>query len=87
MRESIWRRKWWHERRSVPASVAYIELENDEGHSVESVAVTCNKCGHCTESFGTGGDSIRRCLALLREECPNGEENWYNTEQGEGDPY
>jgi hypothetical protein len=53
------------------------ELENDEGRPVEGVRATCSRCGHSTESWGTGEASIRRCLVLLREECPEGQENYY----------
>lgn len=60
----------------VPCEVEEIELEGDYG-DIESVRVTCSKCGHETESFGTGDASIKRCLALLNEECPNGENNYY----------
>jgi hypothetical protein len=62
--------------RRIPCSVDYVELEGDYG-PVDSVEVTCSRCGHTTESYGDGADSIRRCLALLKEECPKGESNWY----------
>lgn len=41
------------------------------------IEVTCTRCGHTTESFGESDRSIRRCLALMREECPDGESNFY----------
>jgi hypothetical protein len=44
---------------------------------VESIRATCSRCDHETESFGTGENSIKRCLVLMREECPNGENNFY----------
>lgn len=56
------------------------ELENDEGHPIDGVEATCGKCNHTTTSFGTGEASIRRCLALLSEECPEGEQNYYVSE-------
>jgi hypothetical protein len=52
-------------------------LENEDGFDQEGVRATCGRCGHTTESFGTGEVSRRRCLALLREECPQGERNFY----------
>lgn len=67
----------------VACSVDETELENDEGRPVDGVEVTCSRCQHSTESFGTGPASVRRCMALLREECPNGEENFYYAETGE----
>lgn len=42
-------------------------LENDDGIEVDSVTATCGRCGHDTESFGTGDNSRRRCLVLKRE--------------------
>ena len=65
----------------IPCAVSYEELENENGHPVEGVAVTCSRCGHQTESFGTGDASVRRCLALLREECPRGESHFYVAEE------
>jgi hypothetical protein len=37
----------------------------------------CLRCGHETTSFGVRDASKKRCLALLRDECPNQEENFY----------
>lgn len=41
------------------------------------VIATCSRCEHTTESFGTGENSRKRCLVLMREECPEDEENFY----------
>ncbi len=53
------------------------ELENDDGHQIDGVRAICSRCDHETESFGTGEASRKRCLVLMREECPNDEENFY----------
>lgn len=42
-----------------------------------AVEATCTECGHTTVSFGTSDKSIKRCLVLMREECPRGERNFY----------
>jgi len=60
-----------------------VELENDEGRPVDGVEATCSRCQHSTQSFGTGSASVRRCLVLLREECPEGESNFYYAEDAE----
>jgi hypothetical protein len=60
----------------VEAEVNEEELEGDYG-PVDGVVATCTRCDHTTESFGTSDASIRRCLVLLREECPRGERNYY----------
>jgi hypothetical protein len=61
----------------IKATISYVDLENDRGYDVEGVRVTCERCGHETESFGTSQASIKRCLVLLREECPEREKNFY----------
>jgi hypothetical protein len=60
----------------VEAVVYEEELEGDNG-PVEGVIARCTRCDHETESFGTHEGSIKRCLVLLREECPRGERNFY----------
>lgn len=64
----------------IKCSIDEIYLENDNGYDVDSVSATCSKCGHTTESFGTSESSINRCLVLLNEECPEGENNFYEEE-------
>lgn len=54
----------------VECIVEEIGIENERGVEVASVCVTCTNCGHAVESFGTGEASIRRCLVVMREECP-----------------
>lgn len=61
----------------VRCSFEECDLENDDGREQPGVRATCCRCGHETESFGTGDASYRRCLVLMREECPNGESNFY----------
>lgn len=66
----------------VECEIELIELMSSKGNPVESVRAICTECGHETESFGTGPASIKRCLALMNEECPQGENNFY-VEEGE----
>lgn len=61
----------------VSCTIDSIILENDNGTELPSVMATCSRCQHTTESYGTSDASIRRCLALMREECPLGEHNYY----------
>lgn len=68
----------------VRCSVDEIELEGDYG-PVDSVQATCRRCRHTTESYGTSSASVKRCLALLREECPRGEKNFYVALGNSGD--
>lgn len=60
----------------VTATIDEVELEGDYG-PIDGVEAACTRCGHVTESFGTSEASIRRCLVLLREECPKQECNFY----------
>jgi hypothetical protein len=41
------------------------------------VIVPCSRCGHEVESYGQHQGSVRRCFALLHEECPRQERNFY----------
>ena len=61
----------------VECQIDHGEQEGDYGTMVPCTTATCGRCGHSSESFGTGEGSIKRCLVLLREECPNGESNFY----------
>ena len=63
----------------VSCSIEETSLQGDYG-DVEGVCATCSRCGHTTESFGTGDGSRRRCLMLMRENCPEGESNFYEEE-------
>lgn len=67
----------------IKCDVEEITLEGDYGNDVESTRATCSKCEHSTESYGTSESSVNRCLALMSEECPEGENNYYV----EDDPY
>jgi hypothetical protein len=60
----------------VRCTVEEIELDGDSG-GIPSVSVTCSRCGHDAESYGTDEASIRRSCAILREECPRKEDNFY----------
>lgn len=60
----------------IGVDIEETELEGDYG-DVEGIGATCTRCGHCTESFGTSRASVLRCLALMREECPEEEANFY----------
>lgn len=64
----------------VKCTVEQVEIEGDNGNMIPSVKVTCDECGHSEESFGRKEGSIKRCLALLRENCPEGKENFYVSE-------
>lgn len=61
----------------VECEVEETELERNNGRTLDGVRATCGRCGHETESFGTGENSVKRCLVLMREQCPNNETNFY----------
>lgn len=61
----------------IRCAIDEVSLENEDGRDVEGVTATCSRCGHATESYGTSDASVRRCLVLLREECPRGESHYY----------
>lgn len=53
---------------------------------IDSVRVTCSRCKHTAEAFGTGQPSVRRCFASLRQTCPEHEDNFYVDEDAEEKP-
>lgn len=66
----------------VSCDIEQVELENDDGRPVDGVQATCIRCEHQTESYGTSSNSVRRCLVMMREECPQDESNFYFAEGG-----
>jgi len=59
----------------VPYDIIHTEREGREG-----VEATCSDCGHKTFAYGRSDASRKRCLAQMREECPEWERdpNWKN---------
>lgn len=64
----------------VAISVTEVEIDGDYDNSAAGVEITCSKCGHTEDSFGTDEPSINRCAVLLRENCPLGESNFYKAD-------
>lgn len=61
----------------VAAEIEEADIEDEADQIRPGICATCTRCGHETLSYGTSEASIKRCLALLREECPQGETNFY----------
>lgn len=61
----------------IEVEISYVDIENEQGILLPSVQANCTKCGHITESFGTSERSVKRCLVLLKEECPESSNNFY----------
>lgn len=57
-------------------------LETDDGRFVIGVKATCMCCDSVTEVFGSGAKSVRRALARMREECPEGESSFFFADDG-----
>lgn len=60
----------------VRVEVIYTELDGDYG-MVDGIEVSCSKCSHYVEVFGQHEGSINKACAMLNEECPNNENNFY----------
>jgi hypothetical protein len=70
-------------RENVECEVRAAKVVNDNGIEVDGVIVACSKCGKEVESCGTHSRSVRRCLALMRENCELDEDNYYVALGGE----
>lgn len=67
----------------VECEVEAVVLTNEQGRPVDGVCVTCGRCGHEAEAYGTSTVSVRRAAVKLRETCPEGEENFYAVDEEE----
>lgn len=64
----------------VKVEVTEIELAGDHGTTINSIEVICSRCSHRVEVYGTSDRSVRRGCIMLRQECPQEEENYYANE-------
>jgi hypothetical protein len=55
-------------------------LYNESEKAIPSIEVICSRCKHIVEVYGTSERSVRRGLAMLRDECPFHESNYYYVE-------
>jgi len=60
----------------VNVIVKETELEGDHG-DIPGLILTCERCSHEVEVYGTEAASARLGAIMLREECPNKESNFY----------
>lgn len=61
----------------VDVAMEFKLVENEKGRMVPGCEATCSVCNHKESSFGEGMPSQKRCLALLRKNCPQGGGNFY----------
>jgi hypothetical protein len=61
----------------VNVVIEEVELEGDEGQPIDGLLLTCDRCGHTVEVFGTEAVSARHGAVMLREECPTRANNFY----------
>jgi exodeoxyribonuclease V alpha subunit len=62
---------------SIKADIEESIVTNDNGIEVPCIYATCTKCGHITMAYGNSNESIKAALAMLKEQCPDGENNFY----------
>ncbi len=61
----------------VSVDVYESTTEGDYG-DVPCLDLTCSRCGYSVEVFGTEEAAAKRGALMLREGCPNGENNFYD---------
>jgi hypothetical protein len=61
----------------VNVAIHHTDVEGDYAQ-VDGLCLVCERCGHEVKVAGTGSASARRGAIMLRDECPNDEENFYN---------
>jgi hypothetical protein len=62
----------------VTVTIQQEAIEGDYGGYVDGLRLTCSKCGHEVTVFGTETASARRGAIMLRDECPDGNSNFYD---------
>lgn len=60
----------------VPIEISEEDLDGDYG-TVPGLIITCTRCCHSVEVFGTEDNSVKRGAVMLRDECPLDEDNFY----------
>lgn len=60
----------------ISVSIWETSLEGDYG-DIPGLEGECEQCGHTVEVFGDSESSELALCAKMREECPNGENNFY----------
>jgi hypothetical protein len=66
----------------VKVEIDHTDIDADYG-SVDGLCLVCKRCGYEVGVAGTSGDSARRGAVMLREECPRGENNFYEVDHWE----
>lgn len=61
----------------VEITVEDAMVDNGRGGESPGVKATCSECDHEVECLGRTQRSVKRCAMLLKEECPNNEDNFY----------
>lgn len=64
----------------VACEIEHMTDITERGYEADCVYAVCTQCGNQTKSWGAGAASVKRCLALMREECEQGERNFYYDE-------
>jgi len=67
----------------VAVDIDNADVEGEYG-LVDGICLTCERCGHSVEVAGTSDRSARRGAIMLREECPENEDNYYEVDWWEG---
>ena len=57
---------------------AFQHVDANQG-MVPGLIITCTRCRHSVEVFGTEENSVKRGSVMLRDECPFDEDNFYST--------
>jgi len=63
--------------RVVEGVISYTTQVNDYNQEIDSVRITCKRCGHTSLTWGNHARAIARGLAALNQTCPAQEGNFY----------
>lgn len=63
----------------VSVDIREDQIDGDYG-VCDGIVATCERCGHEVEVGGNGLGSVRYAAIKLNQECPKGENNFYDVE-------
>lgn len=61
----------------VNLEIEECDLDGDYG-TISGLRGSCTKCHHEEEAFGTSEASARKLAVKMKENCPQGESNYYD---------
>ncbi len=67
----------------VAVDICEDDVDGEHG-LLDGLTLTCERCGHEVQVYGRSDSSARYAAKIFRDECPNDESNYYDTDWWNG---